>query len=126
MERTTVKTVNGEVEVVADGGKVKLFVDEFAELDQNDVRELVRALEMASLVAVEQQARIDSHQGWCHASMTHADGAVSPCLLPKRHLLDDSDHEDSHGHRAPVLVHQSTIREAERIQAARDAGQFTD
>lgn len=49
----------------------------------------------------------------CDTPMKHADGSVMPCTLPKGHevQVEDSDHYDAHGCSAPVLVHQSTLRE---------------
>jgi hypothetical protein len=54
----------------------------------------------------------------------HADGTLvdpddrtSPCALPEDHEIqvEDSDHYDAHGCIAPVLVHQSTIREVAHV-----------
>ena len=55
----------------------------------------------------------------CGTPMRHPDDTVSPCTLPKNHqvLVEDSDHVDVHGCFAPVLVHQSTLREVRRVAA---------
>jgi hypothetical protein len=54
----------------------------------------------------------------------HADGTlikpgdrVTPCTLPRGHhvQIEDSDHVDAHGCFAPVLVHQSTLREVQHV-----------
>jgi hypothetical protein len=50
----------------------------------------------------------------CPTPMVHRDQSRARCVLPVSHLLDDSDHQDEHGCTAPVLIHQSTIREVER------------
>lgn len=58
----------------------------------------------------------------CHVQMIHGNGTEDRCVLGRDHLADDLDHIDSHGCRAPVLVHQSTIEEARRVaEEARDA-----
>lgn len=56
--------------------------------------------------------------------MKHGDGSISPCILGRGHniTVEDSDHVDIHGHHAPVLVHQSTIREVAAVQRQRDEG----
>lgn len=46
-----------------------------------------------------------------YAAGSHMPKREYPCILPKTHLNHDSDHVDIHGHTAPVLVHQATIRE---------------
>ncbi len=50
---------------------------------------------------------------FCDTPMAHPDKSVGHCTLPKGHqvLVEDSDHYDEHGCTAPVLVHQSTLRE---------------
>jgi hypothetical protein len=55
----------------------------------------------------------------CGTRMIHPDKTAGHCILTKDHEVEveDSDHMDEHGHRAPVLVHQSTIREATRVAA---------
>jgi|HubBroStandDraft_3_1064219.scaffolds.fasta_scaffold226360_2 hypothetical protein len=61
------------------------------------------------------------HQGYLtmHADRTPitADDRTSPCTLPNDHdvQIEDSDHVDAHGCFAPVLVHQSTIREVGHV-----------
>lgn len=55
----------------------------------------------------------------CGTPMRHPDKSVSPCVLDETHRLDDSDHRDGHGHTAPVLVRQSTIREVAAVAAER-------
>lgn len=57
----------------------------------------------------------DGHPDRCQVDMIHADDTAERCVWHKDHLLDDSDHVDEHGHRAAVLVHQSTIDEAAHI-----------
>ena len=53
----------------------------------------------------------------CSTPMNHPDESVFPCTLPKGHQvqIEDSDHVDAHGCFAPVLVHQSTLREVARV-----------
>lgn len=89
-----------------------------------DIDELIRALRELHLVQTERAALLEEYPAdvQCGVPMVHPDESVSPCIRPKSHLIDDSDHCDEHGHRATVLVHQSTIREVRAIQAARDAG----
>lgn len=55
----------------------------------------------------------------CGARMAHRDGSVSRCTLPRGHnvQIEDSNHVDEHGCFAPVLVHQSTLREVARVSA---------
>ena len=55
----------------------------------------------------------------CGAPMTHPDQSVGHCTLPRRHFeqIEDSAHVDEHGCFAPVLVHQSTIREVAHVAA---------
>lgn len=62
------------------------------------------------------------HETPCGAPMTHAAGdwpaeTVGHCTLPKGHQvqIEDSDHYDEHGCLAPVLVHQSTLREVAHV-----------
>jgi hypothetical protein len=45
-----------------------------------------------------------------------ASARAAQCFLDRTHLENDSDHRDKHGCTAPVLVHQSTIREVEALQ----------
>jgi hypothetical protein len=59
-----------------------------------------------------------STQDRCPTPMRHADKSVSQCVLDRAHVLQDSDHVDKHGHHAPVLVSQATIREVDRVAAA--------
>jgi hypothetical protein len=94
----------------------------------HDVDELVKALRELELVQAERAALMDRYPAdvQCDVTMVHSDGFEGHCRLAKRHLVDDSDHQDEHGCRAGVLVHQSTIREVERIQAARDAEHLTE
>jgi hypothetical protein len=58
----------------------------------------------------------------CGVPMIHKDGSESPCTQPYRHFvqIEDSDHVDEHGCLAPVLVHQSTIREVQAVQRWRN------
>lgn len=58
----------------------------------------------------------------CGTPMRHRNGLVSPCTLPKDHFVqvEDSDHFDECGCSAPVLVHQSAIREVRRVQEWRN------
>lgn len=60
----------------------------------------------------------------CKVNMVHEDKSESRCVLDKDHLLDATDHLDIHGHKAPVLVHQSTIRQVEAIAAMRERGEI--
>ena len=53
--------------------------------------------------------------GICQTPMRHKDGTVSPCTLPAAHRLSDINHRDAHGHRAPVLAHQASIADAQRV-----------
>lgn len=62
-----------------------------------------------------------THPGYI---MMHADGTwieagdrTTPCTLPKDHFvqIEDSNHVDGHGCFAPVLVHQSTLREVAHV-----------
>lgn len=55
----------------------------------------------------------------CLVELVHPDETRARCILDPQHVQDDSDHQDEHGHRAPVLVHQSTVRGAQRLQDAR-------
>jgi hypothetical protein len=61
----------------------------------------------------------------CQVPMVHPDATVAWCIRHKDHLRIDSDHLDEHGHTAPVLVSQSTIREVQRVQDMRDRGEIT-
>jgi hypothetical protein len=58
----------------------------------------------------------------CGVPMTHEDGSVGHCTLPRGHQrqIEDSDHYDEHGCIAAVLISQSTIREVAALQAWRD------
>lgn len=60
----------------------------------------------------------------CKVPMVHPDKTESRCILHWDHQRDDSDHIDIHGHRATVLVHQSTIREARAVREARERGEI--
>lgn len=51
----------------------------------------------------------------CQVDLIHEDKSAARCILPRTHLLDDSDHVDEHGHHAKVLVTQATLREVERV-----------
>jgi hypothetical protein len=53
----------------------------------------------------------------CGTPMRHPDKSVSPCVLDKDHYItvEDSPHQDEHGHTAPVLVSQATIREVAHV-----------
>ena len=53
----------------------------------------------------------------CGTPMVHPDESAGHCTLPKDHYIqiEDSDHYDEHGCIAPVLVHQASIREVERV-----------
>jgi hypothetical protein len=53
----------------------------------------------------------------CGTPMTHPDKSVSHCVLEKDHFIavEDSDHQDEHGHTGPVLVSQATIREVASV-----------
>lgn len=91
-------------------------------IEVDDVDGLQRALGRADLIAMEQKQTARQCAGRCAGRLIHRDKSESQCVLPRAHLLDDSDHQDEHGCRAPVLVSQSTIREVQAIQDARDAG----
>ena len=54
-------------------------------------------------------------------SLIHTDKSEARCVLHRDHPQDDSAHMDEHGCHAPVLVHQATIEEAARVQAASDS-----
>jgi hypothetical protein len=107
---------DGRITLCADGGNAMF------EVEVDDVDTLRAKLTAAVLVAVEQRQMAAQYTGPCMVRMIHEDKSEMPCVLQKSHLLDDSDHEDAHGHHAPVLVHQSTIRQVQAIQDARDAG----
>jgi hypothetical protein len=49
-------------------------------------------------------------------NMVHPDETKERCVRHQDHVLHDTDHIDVHGHRAPVLVHQSTIEQARALQ----------
>ena len=58
----------------------------------------------------------------CGVRMIHPVGewpveTVDHCTLPKHHevQIEDSNHVDSHGCFAPVLIHQSTLREVRHV-----------
>ena len=117
------------VGVTKDGTLVLEFVDgdNYAhEVAVPDLDKLINALRKLDLIAMEvRQAAVErTHGGRCQVHLIHADKSEARCVLPKRHLLDDSDHVDDHGHHAPVLVHQSTIREVQRVQDMRDRGEI--
>ena len=50
-------------------------------------------------------------------SLIHTDKSEARCVLHRDHQQDDSAHMDEHGCLAAVLVHQSSIREAEAVAA---------
>jgi hypothetical protein len=52
----------------------------------------------------------------CHVHLIHADKSEDRCVLAQDHLTDDLPHVDSHGHRAPVLISQSTLDEVRAWQ----------
>jgi len=52
----------------------------------------------------------------CPTQMRHRDSSTSQCVLPRDHILNDSDHQDAHGCTAHVLVHQASIDEVRRWQ----------
>lgn len=120
-------TISEDLHLVIENGRIMLQVGagqgrwlHMAEV--KDVDEARRKLETAGLIAEEQTQSARQYAGRCQVHLIHEDKSESRCVLPKAHLLDDSDHEDEHGHHAPVLVHQSTIREVKAISDARDAG----
>ena len=105
---------------VADG---QIYLQVGAELTEVDSTYLLkRALDQADLIAMEQTQRGREYTGRCQVHLIHEDKSEAQCVLPKAHRLDDSDHVDDHGCHAPVLVHQSTIREVEAVRKAREAG----
>jgi hypothetical protein len=57
----------------------------------------------------------------CAVNMIHADQSAARCTRHRKHVEQDTDHTDEHGHRAPVLVSQSTIAEALAIEQEADA-----
>lgn len=124
-----IQSVTGDLDVcVTTDGKLAIMAED-AEgyghvIEVPDMDKLIRALRQADLIAKEVQQRLveRSHGGRCQVNLIHADKSEAQCVLPKKHLLDDTDHMDDHGHLAPVLVHQSTIREVKAVQDARDAG----
>ena len=124
-----IQSITGDLDVcVTESGALAIMAED-AEgyghvIEIPDKDKLIRELNKADLIAMEvrQQAVERTHGGRCQVHLIHQDRSESRCVLPKAHLLDDSDHEDEHGHHAPVLVSQSTIREVKRIQDARDAG----
>ena len=128
MKHTQSVTGDLDVCVTKDGELAIMVADEegFAHtVKVPDMDKLISALRAADLIAVEvrQRAVERSPGGRCQVDLIHpGDDSKSQCTLPKAHLLDDTDHVDEHGHRAPVLVHQSTIRAVQAIQDARDAG----
>lgn len=126
---THIETISGDlaVHVTKEGELVLRVVDSenYAhEIEVADKDKLIRALNKGDLVAVERrQAAVErEYGGRCTVPMIHPDKSEAQCVLPRKHLLDDSDHVDEHGHHAPVLVHQSTIRDVQRVQSLRDAG----
>jgi hypothetical protein len=52
----------------------------------------------------------------CPKPMVHPDETVERCVLHYDHMQDDTDHVDTHGHRAPVEISQSTIEQARMIR----------
>lgn len=124
-----IQSITGDLDVcVTESGALAIMAED-AEgyghvIEVPDLDKLVQALRYADLLAAEVRAQVveRTHGGRCQVSLIHRDKSESQCVLPKKHLLDDSDHQDEHGHRAPVLVHQSTIREVKAISDARDAG----
>lgn len=75
--------------------------------------------------ALREMTREDaSYPDRCKVPMIHPDKTESRCVLHKDHQQDDSDHIDIHGHTAPVLVHQSTLREVRALQEARERGEI--
>ena len=74
--------------------------------------------DVRSLIAIREE-RGDR----CPTPMQHQDGQIAQCTLDRSHALDDSDHVDEHGHTAPVLVSQATIREVEAVARARQEEQ---
>jgi hypothetical protein len=57
----------------------------------------------------------------CQVSLIHRDKSREQCQLNREHVESDSDHVDQHGCKAPVLIRQATIRQAEVIAAERRA-----
>lgn len=124
-----IQSVTGDLDVcVTDDGELAIMVEDAEGYGHTvkvpDMDKLISALRAADLIAVEQrqQAVEREYGGRCRVHLIHEDKSEARCVLPQKHLLDDSDHEDEHGHHAPVLVHQSTIREVQAIQDARNAG----
>jgi len=121
-----IQSVTGDLDVcVTENGQLAIMAED-AEgyghvIEVPDMAKLISALRAADLIAMEvrQVQRVAER---CRVHLIHPDESESRCVRPKSHLLDDSDHVDEHGHRAPVLVSQSTIREVKAIQDARDAG----
>ena len=121
MRSERIEIPGSEIELrVADGIIFLQVGSEITEVDSTYL--LKRALDQADLIAMEQTQQASEYTGRCQVHLIHEDKSESRCVLAKAHLLDDSDHQDEHGHHAPVLVSQSTIREVKRIQDARDAG----
>lgn len=124
-----IQSVTGDLDVcVTEDGQLAIMAED-AEgfghvIEVPDMDKLIQALRHADLLAAEVRAQAveRTHGGRCQVHLIHRDSSESRCVLPKKHLLDDSDHQDEHGHHAPVLVSQSTIREVQRLQDARDAG----
>lgn len=124
-----IQSITGDLDVcVTDSGALAIMAED-AEgyghvIEVPDLDKLIKELRYADLIAAEVRAQAveRTHGGRCQVYLIHEDKSESRCVLPKAHLLDDSDHQDEHGHHAPVLVHQSTIREVQAVQDARSAG----
>lgn len=124
-----IQSVAGDLDVcVTESGALALMVED-AEgyghvIEVPDMDKLITALRAADLIAMEVRSQEveRTHGGRCQVMLIHPGGIERRCILPKAHLLDDSDHQDHCGHRAPVLVSQSTIREVQAVQDARNAG----
>src|SRR6185437_16127132 len=124
-----IQSVTGDLDVcVTEDGQLAIIAEDPEGyghvIEVPDMDKLISALREADLIAMEVRQRAVERQygGRCQVHLIHEDKSESRCVLPKAHLLDDSDHVDEHGHAAPVLVHQSTIRQVKAIQDARDAG----
>lgn len=117
-----IQSITGDLDVcVTDSGALAIMAED-AEgyghvIEVPDLDKLIKELRYADLIAAEVRAQAveRTHGGRCQVHLIHEDKSESRCVLAKAHLLDDSDHQDEHGHHAPVLVHQSTIREVQAV-----------